>query len=413
MSQNSMDDAMASALGHFSTICANLKRIGHHKASNEIGKLANQIVAVYWAVSDNNPTDTSTTDDTTTSSSQPRAVTHQPSLRHAAQEQVADTSNKVSAKQAETEAIESKAFQPLPAPTQAPAQPDSWAQVVGAESHASHSLPPPKPAQSSIWSAGANTRAPILPQSAAYSLTPGVSPTSLSFSSGPANNTNTVTSGAPSSAPVELPEEKAGVIRISGPVTKDRINSITSRIHEGPLFEVRIETNQRARLVFQYLAHAHAFVKSNEDMIPVLGHGRFGAGYHVELVEILNWHEDLHRMNQPSRERRRLSFARKRLFNEGVSPDRWKSDIRRIAGPGNIDLLWVFNSGNATAVFTSTIVARRVLEAFTRWAEAGGAYSELSVTFSSDPCEKPLTLVRENNRLYQGLSGYIPRRSTR
>ncbi|KAL3468413.1 hypothetical protein BJX64DRAFT_282586 [Aspergillus heterothallicus] len=224
----------------------------------------------------------------------------------------------------------------------------------------------------------------------------------------------------PSSGVPEIPE-KAGVIRIYGRMNKDVVNSITTRIHEGPLHDIRVETNGRSRVIFQHASHALAFFKSNQDMEALLGYGRFGAGYRVELAEIVDWNDDLHRMNQPIRERRRLSFARKRLFADNMSPEKWKHDIRLIAGAGNIDFLWVFNSGNggfhtrfpilvtsminmaaATAVFTSTSVARKVLEVFNRWKEGRNVYSGVSVTYSSDPCEKELVLVKESNRPTNG-----------
>ncbi|XHG06707.1 hypothetical protein AWENTII_009894 [Aspergillus wentii] len=201
----------------------------------------------------------------------------------------------------------------------------------------------------------------------------------------------------PSLSP-ELPEAKAGIVRIHGKISKDIIQFITTRIHEGPLQDIRIESNDRTRITFQHISQALVFLKSNQDMEQMLGFGRFGNGYRVELAEIVDWNEDHRRMNQPVRERRRLSFARKRLFADNMSPEKWKSDIRTLAGPGNIDFLWVFNSGNATAVFTSTIVARKVLEVFNKWKNGRNVYNGVSVTFSSDPCEKELVLVKETTR---------------
>ncbi|RAH41422.1 uncharacterized protein BO95DRAFT_373177 [Aspergillus brunneoviolaceus CBS 621.78] len=202
-------------------------------------------------------------------------------------------------------------------------------------------------------------------------------------------------------------EAKAGVIRIYGKTAREHISFITTRIHEGALQEIRVEADDRTRVTFQLASAAVEFLKSNREMQQLLGYGRFGTGYHVELAEIVDWNDDLRRMNQPIRERRRLSFARKRLFAEGMTPDKWKHDIRQLAGPGAIDFLWVFNSGNATAVFNSTIVARRVLETFENWKNGRNVYSGVSVTYSSDPCEKELALVRES-RANMG-RGYVKR----
>ena len=141
-------------------------------------------------------------------------------------------------------------------------------------------------------------------------------------------------------------EPKAALIRIFGKIGKDFIQFLTSRIHEGPLYDIKIESVHSARVTFQQAAHGLAFLKSHEDMEKMLRFGRLGAGYHIELAELTEWNEFHRMMNQPIRERRRLSFARKKLFTEGTSPDTWKQDVRTLAGPGNIDFLWVFNSGN-------------------------------------------------------------------
>lgn len=215
-------------------------------------------------------------------------------------------------------------------------------------------------------------------------------------------------------------EPKAGIIRVTGKINKGFVQSFTNRVHEGPLYEIRIESAQSARVTFQYASHALAFLKSNDDMQRMLKYGRLGAGYQVELAELVDWNDDHRKMNQPIRERRRLSFARKKLFSEGLSPEKWRQDIRVLAGQSNIDFLWVFNSGNgkladkvvllilyqaradqtgiATAVFTSTKIARKVLEAFEKWKDGRNVYSGVSVTYSSDPCEKELVLTKEAAR---------------
>jgi hypothetical protein len=56
------------------------------------------------------------------------------------------------------------------------------------------------------------------------------------------------------------------------------------------------------------------------------------------------------------------------------------------------------NHNIATAVFTSTAVARRVLEAFNKWKDTRAVYNGVSVTYSSDPCEKELVLVKDTAR---------------
>ncbi|KAE8407950.1 hypothetical protein BDV37DRAFT_268720 [Aspergillus pseudonomiae] len=255
--------------------------------------------------------------------------------------------------------------------------------------------------------AGSTSSHPVHPQGVGQFMTPlPLGPASLSKQSSTNDeNSNTRVSGISDvalSAPMfpEIPEAKAGVLRVYGKTSKEIIQYLTTRIHEGPLQDIRLETNGRTRVTFQHASQALAFLKSNQEMEQMLGYGRFGCGYRVELAEIIDWNDDHRRMNQPIRERRRLSFARKRLFADNMSPEKWKQDIRTLAGPGNIDFLWVFNSGNvvATAVFTSTTVARKVLEVFNRWKDGRNVYSGVSVTYSSDPCEKELVLVKDTAR---------------
>lgn len=165
-----------------------------------------------------------------------------------------------------------------------------------------------------------------------------------------------------SSMSSEIPETKAAILRVSGRMSKDIIQFITTRIHEGPLQDIKVETNGRARVTFQHAVHGLMFLNSHKEMESLLGFGRLGPGVSVELLEVVEWNEDHRRMNQPVRERRRLSFARKRLFAENMSPEKWKQDIRTLAGPGNIDFLWVFNSGNGEFFF-----ALEAHSIFTSW----------------------------------------------
>ncbi|KKK24166.1 hypothetical protein P175DRAFT_0554329 [Aspergillus ochraceoroseus IBT 24754] len=411
-----MDAAMADALGHLNRISSHLRKHDQHQAANEIGKLSIMIVEAFsegieqippshFVFDDivKAPTPLSITLEIETRTKREQQVDqdqhiipHQAVSRDVIQKQaVMALMNEVEKDKRETANIMSGELQRIPAANASTRPPGSWAQV--ASSYSGLQAPPPSEATQfmsplSMTSCSASKKSQNSDDDGGESATePGMPLTSP---------------GLP-----EIPEEKAGIIRIYGRISKDVVQFVTTRIHEGPLQDIRIETNERTRVIFQHASHALAFLKSNQEMEALLGFGRFGCGYHVELAEIVDWNEDHRRMNQPIRERRRLSFARKRLFADNMSPEKWKHDIRALAGPGNIDFLWVFNSGNATAVFTSTIVARKVLEVFNRWKEGRNVYSGVSVTFSSDPCEKELVLVKETNR--PNIAKHLARRAIR
>ncbi|GAD93365.1 hypothetical protein NFIA_035480 [Paecilomyces variotii No. 5] len=199
-------------------------------------------------------------------------------------------------------------------------------------------------------------------------------------------------------------ERKAGVVYLHGTVFQNFIRFVTARIHEGPLQEIVIESAQKTKIVFLHAANAREFVKSNEQKLSATGFSRFGAGYTVELVDAAMWNDNQFMMIHPFKERRRLTFARQKLFSQNLTAARWRRDIADIVGAHNIDFLWVFNSGNATAVFTSTVVARKVLERFKKLkVSRGSVYQGVDVSYSSDPCEKELHLTTQAKTPYRAL----------
>ncbi|GIJ82814.1 hypothetical protein Asppvi_001329 [Aspergillus pseudoviridinutans] len=365
MTMYTIDGAMAEALGHLNRIACHFRKHEQHKPANELGKLSIMIVNAFSEGIEHIPDSDYVLDDGLPSRNM--GAENQQSMRH-------DTIQKQAVAALMNE-VEKESKEPARGHGN---RAGSWAQI-----------------------AGSMAKVQCQPKETLHYLSPmsmsSVSGSKQSHSIDGENGTRAMDfSEAPLSP--EIAEAKAGVVRVYGRVSREAIRFITTRIHEGPLQEIRVETNERTRVTFQYASHALAFVKSNQEMEDMLGYGRFGTGYNVEMAEIIDWNDDHRRMNQPIRERRRLSFARKRLFADNMSPEKWKSDIRAVAGLGNIDFLWVFNSGNATAVFTSTAVARRVLEAFNKWKDTRAVYSGVSVTYSSDPCEKELVLVKDTAR---------------
>ncbi|OJJ72799.1 hypothetical protein ASPBRDRAFT_124420 [Aspergillus brasiliensis CBS 101740] len=376
----SIDGAMAEALGHLNLISCHFREHGQHQIANEIGKLSIMIVNKFSeGVEHISPEEYALAPEQESANQEP--ANNQLSSHNDIQKPIG------SAFLSDTEKenngyVDAGCRSARKVPEGRHLHSGSWAQVAGSistgRSHAPDEVQCMSPMSLALGSVSK----------------PSQSSDDDTEEREPGNAGVTL----PASVSPDIPEAKAGVIRVYGKITRDFIQYITTRIHEGPLQDIRVETNGRTKVTFQHAAQALAFLNSNQDMERMLGYGRLGEGYRVELAEIIDWNEDHRRMNQPIRERRRLSFARKRLFAEGMSPDKWKQDIRALAGPGNIDFLWVFNSGNATAVFTSTVVARRVLEVFEDWKNGRNVYSGVSVTYSSDPCEKELVLVRETNR---------------
>lgn len=138
---------------------------------------------------------------------------------------------------------------------------------------------------------------------------------------------------------------KAGVVHIHGPVFNNAANFIrfiTKRIHEGPLQDIIIESSQKATVVFHHAAQAKYFWGLNRDR----NTARFPNHYRLVLGDEFEWDENHLRMELPIKERRRLTFVRARLFSKDLTTQKWRQHITSIAGARNIELTWVFNSGN-------------------------------------------------------------------
>lgn len=148
-----------------------------------------------------------------------------------------------------------------------------------------------------------------------------------------------------------LSEGTAGVVFVHGTTSGPNfVGFLAKQIHEGPIYEFRVLSEDKALIIFLYELHAQVFLDRNREAIAITGESLYGPGYTLEAGEPLEWHATLRRMVYPLRERRRLTFARARLFGEKLTPQKWAQDVRDIAGAGNVEYTWVFNNGNGKAM---------------------------------------------------------------
>ncbi|RMJ21144.1 hypothetical protein PHISP_07988 [Aspergillus sp. HF37] len=372
----SIESGMAEALGHLKRVAQHFADNGHPKIANELGRLSISIVNTFSGGIEQIPAALYQLDHDQSDYNQITG-TMPVTGGNAIQRQAATAlMNQVNNENVGFHGP-STALQRVPAPDDKFPPADNWAQAV------------------TRFPAHLQDGGQYMPPRVATAALPGPRQSSSEDEDSMSQMAGMAVAHYSPLSPEMPAEAKAGVIRVHGKLARDFVQFITTRIHEGPLQDIRTESRACVRITFQHVAQALAFLKSNQDMEQMLGFGRFGGGYHVELAEVVDWNDDHRRMNQPIRERRRLSFARKRLFADNMTPEKWRHDVRNLAGAGNIDFLWVFNSGNATAVFTSTTVARQVLEIFNQWKVGQGEYSEVCVSYSSDPCEKELVLARD------------------
>lgn len=148
---------------------------------------------------------------------------------------------------------------------------------------------------------------------------------------------------------LEIEDAKAGTLTVAGSFAKGSLSQLTSKIREGPLFSVEIMPGDGyAEITFQMASHALTFVENDREMIARTGFGRFGRGYSVICMAEFDWNEEIRKMAQMPRERRRLTFARAGLLGNSLTFKRFQAEVTAVAGGiDSIELVWAFNSGNS------------------------------------------------------------------
>jgi hypothetical protein len=130
-------------------------------------------------------------------------------------------------------------------------------------------------------------------------------------------------------------------------VSKRPLSSLTEYIDQGPLLSIAYSEQDKAVcIIFMHSHHARSFLQASTSCIGKQGQSIFGGD--VEVLEGQPYPNDdaIQRMENPWNERRRLTFARQKLFAEGTTEEQFKKDIFAIVGEDNVELVWLFNSGN-------------------------------------------------------------------
>jgi hypothetical protein len=130
-------------------------------------------------------------------------------------------------------------------------------------------------------------------------------------------------------------------------ISKRPLSSLTEYIDQGPLLSMAYsERDNAVCIIFMQAHHARSFLQASTSCVGKHGQSIFGG--EVEVLEGQPYPSDdaIQRMENPWNERRRLTFARQKLFAEGTTEEQFKKDIFAIVGEDNVELVWLFNSGN-------------------------------------------------------------------
>jgi hypothetical protein len=169
--------------------------------------------------------------------------------------------------------------------------------------------------------------------------------------------------------PNEVEAAHKRVVFIKGIKGGITLRDVTKHINEGALMSITItrESSEPASssasssapglysacVIFMVAAHAHNFIERCKTAQKSSGKPLYGAG--TSVLPGNPWPEDDDiRAMIADKERRRLIFAAGGLFAR-ISRDQFVADVTEIAGAANVELIWLFNTGNATVVFASVI----------------------------------------------------------
>lgn len=198
----------------------------------------------------------------------------------------------------------------------------------------------------------------------------------------------------------EPPAEQRRVVWVRGCSKETTLRFISEKINEGALMSILFDVDpmdssnadsRAACVIFHRAAHAQEFIEANQTLEKETGVCRYGTGYSIEPG--LSWPADdeIRAMSTYPHQRRRLTVVGKGLFLR-VPRKRFEADITKIAGECNVELVWLYNHGNATVVLASVKVARVVHDRLIARARSGGPYGGAIVTYTADPCETTMVL---------------------
>lgn len=115
----------------------------------------------------------------------------------------------------------------------------------------------------------------------------------------------------------------------------------------GAIFSIAYAPSEQAVcIIFQHARCTAQFLQDHAEYVSRTGLNKFGPGVTVLAGHPFQTNNDFMRMEPPLNERRRLTFARQQLFSNGMTEKRFTADLETIVGAANIELVWLFNTGN-------------------------------------------------------------------
>ncbi|RAL60427.1 hypothetical protein DID88_000202 [Monilinia fructigena] len=174
------------------------------------------------------------------------------------------------------------------------------------------------------------------------------------------------------------------------------LSDISNAVREGPVvcirFGVDADTGKRfSGIVFQHAQDAQSFYdvlrQERADNMP----NRFRFIADCVRGDPFPINEDIIAMGPPTYASRRLTIVKKAFFFTFNSGN-LQTLCEKVVSKENIQLIFIYNGGNATVVFAEVFAAIKMKARLDQLRDSAGngtwsMYENLQVTFSKDPCE--------------------------
>ncbi|KAI9821041.1 MAG: hypothetical protein M1827_003774 [Pycnora praestabilis] len=177
-------------------------------------------------------------------------------------------------------------------------------------------------------------------------------------------------------------------------VSENIKNCILISLRFVPESELQHPDNSK-RVVFIVFQSANAAQHFASSCYKKMKYANQPSGYvrdiHARTGELYPEDEIIRSTHIPTSARRRLLFVKAQMFVT-LHPITFKRDMENLAGAENIQLIWLYNCGNAFVVFSSVEIAGRVLLQVNEWAKTRGKYAGVCAMYTKDPCEQDMRL---------------------
>jgi hypothetical protein len=197
-----------------------------------------------------------------------------------------------------------------------------------------------------------------------------------------------------------LEEQKRVVLLLNLP-HNIHLRDVSDAVREGPLVKIVFGQNdddktRYAGVIFQHATDATNFYEALQRENRLSRPDRFRFVVDAFIGDPFPLNDDIKAMGYPINATRRLTIVKARFFFM-FKEEHLKRLCQKLIGPENIQLIWLYNGGNATIVFADVASSIRVKKELDRRASMAGKeggeseiWSGLQTTYSKDPCVIPL-----------------------